>query len=471
MISREFGQVSSNGKAGKIVAGAVMERLLKRPEGLLVATFGFLIVAGTLLLRLGVCQTTGDIGWLDCWFTATSAVCVTGLITHDTATEFTRVGQTVILVLIQLGGLGLMTFAALAFQLLNKHVSFQSQAAVHDMLFQTELRGSLRLALRRILLITLVIESLGALFLYIGILRGDAPHGDVFHAVFLAISAFCNAGFSVYSDNIVGLRDSPWFMVTLMALIVSGGLGYTVILELVRRGWGRLRGAPRPPTWSLNTRVALRTSFTLILIGTVALLLTGLTIHEQGFGSQLLNALFQSVTARTAGFNTVDVGALPVPAMMILIPLMFIGGSPGGCAGGIKTTTFRVWISRIRARILRRDDVCVLDRKIPHEVVRRAALILAIAVLWNALGVYLLAVSENVGDEFQLEDLIFEQFSAFGTVGLSTGVTPHLSIVGKLWIILSMFIGRLGPLTIALVVVRQQAQPPFTYPSERVMIG
>lgn len=451
---------------------ALIERLLKRPEGLLVATFSALILAGTLLLRLGICRTSDGIGWLDSLFTATSAVCVTGLITHDTATEFTRAGQTVILILIQLGGLGFMTFAALAFQLLNKHMSFQSQAALQDMFFQSELRGSLKKAVIRIVLITLIIESLGAILLYAALQYAEVPRGGAFHAVFHAVSGFCNAGFSVYSNSVIDFRDSPLFMGTLALLIISGGLGYTVILELVRHAWGRIcRGAAPPPTWSLNSRVALRTSFILILVGTAVLLITGLTPRERTFAEQVSNSLFQSITARTAGFNSINLGELSVPAIMVLIPLMFIGGSPGGCAGGIKTTTLSVWLARLRARILRRDDVTLFDRKLPHEVVRRAALILAVAVLWNAFGIYLLTVTEHVGDVFQLEDLIFEQVSAFGTVGLSTGVTPHLSGVGKLWIIMSMFIGRLGPLTVALVVVRPQAQPLFTFPSERVMIG
>jgi trk system potassium uptake protein len=450
----------------------LIERLLKRPEGMLVATFAILILAGTIALRLGVCQTAGRVGWLDCLFTSTSAVCVTGLVTRDTATEFSRTGQTVILILIQLGGLGVMTFAALAFQLLKKQVSFQSQAALHDVFFQDELRGSLNRALRRILLITFVIETLGAAGIYIGLQSGPVSRGGLFHAAFFAISAYCNAGFSIYSDNIVSLRGSPWFMYTLMTLIVCGGLGYTVITEVVQRGWARLRGLrPVLVNWSLNTRVVLSTTAALIVLGTATLWIAGLTPAEQGLGVQFTNALFQSITARTAGFNSINIGALPVTSVLILILLMFIGGSPGGCAGGIKTTTLRVWLARIRARILQKDDVVLLDRRIPHEIVRRAALILAIAVLWNALGVFLLAISEHCGDVFQLEDLIFEQISAFGTVGLSTGVTPYLSPFGKFWICLTMYVGRLGPLTIALVIVRPKTQPLYTLPSERVMIG
>jgi trk system potassium uptake protein TrkH len=428
----------------------VFARLLNRPEGLLVATFVGLVLVGTIALRLGVCQTTHPIGLLDTLFTATSAVCVTGLITHDTATEFSRAGQIVILVLIQLGGLGVMTFGAVAFQLLRKRVSFQSHAAVQDLFFRGALSASLRVALRRIVLITFIFEALGAWLLYVGLHDGAAPKGGPFVGVFLAISAFCNAGFSVYSDSAVRLRDSHLIMGTMMTLIVVGGLGYTVLLEIAGRAWRALRRRREfPVVWSLNSRIVLLASAVLIGAGAAALLLTGLTSNER----------------------TVDIAALSVPSLMILIMLMFIGGSPGSCAGGIKTTSFCVWLARIRARLAGREDVTLADRRIPHEVVRRAALVIALATLWNVAGIMILALTEPVGGTLRLEQIIFEQISAFGTVGLSTGITPHLSALGKLWIIASMFAGRLGPLTIALAVIRSQSVPRFTYPDDRVMIG
>jgi trk system potassium uptake protein TrkH len=450
----------------------VLRGLLYRPEGLLVATFAALVLAGTLALRLSVCQTTGQIGLLDALFTATSAVCVTGLITHDTATEFSRVGQTVILILIQLGGLGVMTYAALAFQLLRRRVSFQSHAAVHDLLFQGEFRGRLRVALRRIVLITFSLEVIGVLLLHTGLTAGADRQGGLFEAVFMAVSAFCNAGFSVYSDSAISLRHSGLIMCTLMVLIVAGGLGYTVLFEILERGWRRLRHRRASPVvWSLNSRVAILASAALIALGTLGLLLTGLTSAERTTGDMLLDALFQSVTARTAGFNTVNIGALSVPALIVLTPLMFIGGSPGSCAGGIKTTSLCVWLARVRGRLVGREDITLAQRRIPQDVVRRAALILALAAIWNLVGITMLALTESVGDEVRLEQIIFEQVSAFGTVGLSTGITPGLSALGKLWIIASMFAGRLGPLTIALAVFRKQAAPRFAYPEERVMIG
>jgi trk system potassium uptake protein TrkH len=439
---------------------------------LLVATFAGLALAGTIVLRLGVCQTTGEVGLLDALFTATSAVCVAGLTTHDTATAFSRTGQVVILLLIQLGGLGVMTFGALAFELLRRRVSFRSRAAVQDLLFQGESRGKLRTALHRIVLITFGFEVLGALLLYAALAGGPAPRGGLFEAVFLAISAFCNAGFSVYSDSVIGLRNAPGLLWTLMALIVAGGLGYTVLFETLQRGWRRLRGRRGSPVrWSLNSRIAIRASAALIVLGTLGLLLSGLTPREQTFGSRATHALFQSVTARTAGFHSVDVAALSVPALIVLLPLMFIGGSPGSCAGGIKTTSFCVWLARVRARVAGREDVDLADRRVPHDVVRRAAMILALAAIWNLAGIMFLTVTEGVGGAVRLEQVIFEQVSAFATVGLTTGITPGLSVPGKLWIIASMFAGRLGPLTFALAVVGQEATPRFAYPHEGVMVG
>jgi len=450
----------------------LLTRLLRRPEHLMVGAFAGLILAGAIVLRLPVSQAHDDIGFLDTLFTATSAVCVTGLITRDTATEYSRTGQTVIMILIQLGGLGVLTFGALAYQLVGRRFSFQTHAALQDTLSCADFRTRLRSALRHILLITFVVETLGALLLYLGLQSYPQPRGGWFAACFLAVAAFCNAGFSVFSDNVMGLRGSPLILLTLMGLITVGGLGYMVVLEVVRRWWRWVRRQQQSPVvWSLNSRVVLRSSAILVVGGACALMLVGLTPDESTPGSYLLNALFQSVTARTAGFNTVDIGALPVASLLILVGLMFIGGAPGSCAGGIKITSASVWLARVRARLAGRQDVTLGGRRIPHEVVRRAALVLALAALWNMGGVVLLTITEDVGQETRLEQVIFEQVSAFATVGLSTGLTPHLSNMGKLWIIATMFVGRLGPLTMALAVLPPVGAPCYSYPEERVMIG
>ncbi|RMF75399.1 MAG: ATPase [Planctomycetota bacterium] len=373
--------------------------------------------------------------------------------------------------LIQLGGLGVMTFGALALQVIGQRLSMTSHEALEGAFSQGLTRGGMRRAIPRIVLLTLTCEVIGALLLYTGTRSQPQPAGW-FAALFLSVSAFCNAGFSVYSDSVISLRHAPIFMTTLMLLIIVGGLGHLVVFELLKRAAAAVRGR-RPETvrWSLHARIVLTTSAVLLVGGAALLAATGAGASEGGWRGRAAAALFQSVSARTAGFNSVDIGALPLPSLMILIPLMFIGGSPGSCAGGVKTTSLTVWLARVFARLRDEDDVTIFERRIPHEVVRRAALVIAVSVLWNAIGIFLLACTERIETINQFEGIIFEQVSAFGTVGLSTGVTPHLSPIGRLWIIASMFVGRVGPLTIALMVLKPRAGRRYRYPPERVMIG
>lgn len=447
------------------------QRLLSRPEGLLVTSFLGLIIVGTVLLSLPGAHTT-RVSWLDALFTATSAVCVTGLVTVDTATDYTLFGQTVILILLQVGGLGVMTFGALTLQLLGARVSFSSTAALQGVFTQGLGAGRLGGTLWRITALTFAAELLGAMMLYPTLPEPVEGASRAFQAIFLSASAYCNAGFSIYSDSVTRLSGSPLAMMTLMTLIVMGGIGYPVLLEIGGRialRFSRRRFLERRVTWSLHTRVCLATSAGLIVGGAVLMFFLG--VNELQVGPRFGHALFQSVSARTAGFNSVLIENLPAPTLMILIPLMFIGGSPASCAGGIKTTSIAVWLARVFARLRGRMTVVLFDRKVPLDVSRRATLVLALGALWNAIGILLLAVSEDAGNATRFEHVIFEQVSAFGTVGLSAGLTSELSAVGKVWIMLSMFAGRLGPLTVALAVLPTTRKPPFEYPEERVMIG
>jgi trk system potassium uptake protein TrkH len=450
----------------------LLSRILRRPEALLVLTFAGLILAGTIALSLPVSHKGERVSVLDAFFTATSAVCVTGLVTVDTATAWTVFGQTVIAVLIQLGGLGVMTFATLVAQVLGQRVSFSSQAAVHSAFFDHDVRSSIRTAIVRIVLLTLAFEMIGATLIYVALSQTPGLRASVFDAVFLAISAFCNAGFAVHSDSLLTAGRSGLLTTTIMVLIVVGGLGYTVLLEVLERGWRRVRGRRvSPVTWSLNSRTVLLVSGVLIGGGTLLMALSGMTHAERGPLETLWHALFQSVTARTAGFNTVNIADLPVPTLMLLMLLMFIGGSPGSCAGGVKTTSTAVWIARVVGHLRGQESVNLLGRRVPDDVVRRAGVVIGLACAWILGGTMLLVISEGVGDELRLEDILFEQVSALATVGLSTGVTPELSPIGKLWIIVSMFAGRVGPLTVALAILPTRSAPSFRYAQERVMIG
>lgn len=301
-------------------------------------------------------------------------------------------------------------------------------------------------------------------FLFLGLYPSMELGQAVFFAVFHAISAFCNAGFSVWTENLVAMRQSWCFLSVIMLLIVLGGLGFWVLDEvllglqqMMSRKKGTSSGFRR---FSLHTRVVFRVTAALLLGGTVFLLVCGLTPQEKTMGDHIFHAAFQSVTARTAGFNTVNIGALPQASLFLLILLMFIGGSPGSCAGGVKTTSLAVWFARVRASLYGEREVHILNRRMPSELTNRVDLLLALGVVWNIIGIMVL-LTMGSPIPFSPLELIFEQISAFGTVGLSTGLTPKLSTIGKLWLCGTMFVGRLGPLTIAM----------WAFPKERARVG
>jgi trk system potassium uptake protein len=418
------------------------------PEALLVGSFALVIFIGSLLLMLPWSRTAGEADYLTALFISTSAVCVTGLVVVDFPTYYTTFGQVVVLVLIQLGGLGVMTGAILLFRALGRRLSLRSQTALQDSLLQMNMAADFRRLFRWILTLTLGIEAVGALALFAGFSLHARPGDAFFPALFHAVSAFCNAGFSTFSDSLAAYRGEPLIVWSIMALIVLGGVGGPVLVELIdwakRRRAEATRGMRR---LSLHSRTVLVSSTVLIVGGTVALLLLGLTAGERGMAERVEAALFQSITARTAGFNTISIGALPGASLLLLVLLMFIGGSPGSCAGGIKTTTAAVWVSELWASLRRRDEVLLFDRGVRPAIVRRAMLLINLSVAWNFFGVLLL-VSIEGSQDFGFIDLFFEQISAFGTVGLSTGVTPRLAPASQVWIIATMFLGRLGPLVL-----------------------
>ena len=446
----------------------IQSSVAKKPEALLLGNFALLIIIGFILLMLPISRVPGRVGVLDAAFTSVSSVCVTGLITVDTGTAYTVFGQLVILCLIQLGGLGLMTFAALIFRFTRTRLSYQSRTALEGVFFQERLASQFKNVFKQIFLITAVIESAGIVAMYIFMPSTETGMHRFFTSVFHTISAFCNAGFSLYSTSLRLLRENTVLILIFIILIILGGLGYSVLIEIVHRSAKKKFNVERV-TWTLNTKVVLITTCILLVVGFLLLFILGLTGDEGTVGERAMGAVFQSVTARTAGFNTVDIGNLHNPSLVVLMLLMFIGGSPGSTAGGIKTTTIAVLMAHIITGIKKTDDVNVMERRIPYEVVRRAIVVIALAIFWNGLGVLILSITEDPGGT-PLVELMFEQFSAFATVGLSTGVTPTLSALGKVWIILSMYIGRLGPLTVALWFVKTR-EIGIRYPEERLMIG
>lgn len=446
-------------------------RLLASPQATLLGSFAAVIFAGALVLWLPWLHASDRVGFVEALFTSTSAVCVTGLVVVDTGSDFNLAGQVMILALIQAGGLGIMTLAAMAFHLAGRRLSLRSQALVSDSFFQKDIAAEFKDTFRRILILVFSIEGIGALLLFLALSqRPDLKH-RLFSAVFHSISAFCNAGFSIYTDNFIEIANCGEALIVVMFLIVLGGLGSAVLHELwiLARTRVSRRRHFRANRMSLHGKLVLVISALLIFGGAVGLALFGAGDSEVHWADRVFHALFQSVTARTAGFNTVDMARLPAASLFVLIMLMFVGGSPGSCAGGVKTTALAIWLSRLHGSVHGRTEVRILDRRLSEDLVNRADLLLGVAVFWNLLGIFVLLGTQSDLAVRPL-DLIFEQVSAFGTVGLSTGVTPQLSTLGKLWICATMFVGRLGPLTVALWMF-SRTSGNVSYPKGMVMIG
>jgi len=447
-------------------------RLVLQPLFFPILFFGLAILAGSVLLLLPFSLAPGrELSWLDALFTATSATCVTGLAVVDTGSFFSPLGQRIILVLIQVGGLGIMTLASLTLYLLRKRITLTDRVAVGQNLLQDP-GFHLGRFLLQVVGMTLGIELAGALLLY----AVSAGAMDPFAALFHSVSAFCNAGFSLYPDSLSRWAGNWPVNLAFILLITLGGLGFFVLVDLGRWGMaglkGMVRGARRRP-YRLNwySVVVLRASLGLSLAGAVFLLVAILAGPAPAGkpGSILLTALFQSVTCRTAGFNTVVVGDLARGALLVMMGLMFIGAAPGSCAGGIKVTTFRVLVAHLVSELRGRDQVVLGRMAVRRETVRRAVVLFTFSALLVIGAIFVLCLSE--AGEVRFLDIAFEAVSAFGTAGLSTGLTPRLSGTGKGVIILLMFMGRLGPLVFLGVLQSLARREAFARPESDLLIG
>lgn len=457
-----------SGGAGKLEPGS---------GTLMIMSFLTAIALGTLLLELPCSTAGGDISFVDALFTSTSAVCVTGLIVKDTGSDFTLFGQIVILVLIQLGGLGIMTFATFFIMILGRRLSFGEIMVFKDSFEDLSARGIL-LALKRIFVLTIVFEGLGFLLLFL-YFRGVCPTGmALYSAAFHSVSAFCNAGFSLYTDSFVGFRASLLVNVTMMGLIVLGGLGFIVYGDVGR--YIRSRVMKRDlPALSLHTKLVLSSSVILILAGAVFFFVMECrnAMAGMGWGESITASFFQSITARTAGFNTIEVSSCSNSSIVVLMILMFIGGSPASTAGGIKTTTLAVLVAVFLTRIKGRENVSAFRRKIPLDVISRAATVFFLALVFVIAVTVSLQIVQHTAvptpeTRENFIELLFETVSAFGTVGLTMGGTGELVPAGKVLIIITMFVGRLGPLWLALRVARRFGREErFEFAEENVMIG
>jgi trk system potassium uptake protein TrkH len=463
----------------------------RNPTQTLIASFLVLIVSGAGLLMLPRASTDESLSFVDALFTATSATCVTGLIVKDTGQDFTTMGQIVILTLIQLGGLGIVVFGAVFALMLGQALSLRERVAMQDLL-STRTLSQIGNMITFIFIGTVFIEAFGALSLF-GMWKDTSGtiadlNQQWFYSVFHSISAFCNAGFSLFSKSFIDYNRSWQVYVVICPLIILGGLGFGVLYDIANTGADRVKrffkklfhkqyrlSMEAPKRIRLQSKIVFSVSAFLIIFGMLAILLFERYASQGGSApkTDVLGALFQSVTARTAGFNTVDISSMSASSKFILIMLMFIGGSPGSTAGGIKTVTLAVVVMTAVAALRKREEVEMFKRSVRLVVVGRAITVtlLFIAVLFSATLALSITESSN---NFTMSEILFEASSALGTVGLSTGVTgpsTMLTDAGKLIIIAVMLIGRLGPLTLLAALTFNLKPARYNYPDEAVIVG
>jgi potassium uptake TrkH family protein len=436
------------------------------PGQVVAVAFAAAIGVGTGLLMLPWATATGrSTDVLDALFTATSAVCVTGLTTVDTATHWSTFGQVLIMLLIQIGGLGIMTLATLAALLVSRRLGLRSRFIV-----QAESRalnsGDVRKVVLRIVRFVLITEAVIALMLTAQLWLGHSESlGEAaYHGVFHAVSAFNNAGFSTYPGNLMPFAGDPLFLMTIAAAVILGGLGFPVIFELLRM-WRK------PSQWSVLTRITVVVTVALLVVGTVVLWISEFTnprtLGEQGVVQGWVLAFFTAVMPRTAGFNAVDLAVLRPESILLTDVLMFIGGGSAGTAGGIKVTTFGVLLYVLWSQARGDQHVNVGRRRLPTETQRRAMTLTLLSI--GVVGVATFTLLSMT--RFPFEAVLFEAISAFATVGLTVGITPALPADAQLVIVVLMFVGRVGPLTVASALALRERRQRYELPEERMMVG
>lgn len=442
------------------------------PSQMMVVGFAAVILIGAILLSLPIATQTGErTSFLDSLFTATSAVCVTGLVVVDTATHWNFFGQIVIIILIQTGGLGFMTITTLFSLIVKKRINLKERLLIQESLNQIDLSGLVKLT-RYILLMTFVIEGIGALILstvfipQFGFIRGS------WYSIFHSISAFCNAGFDLMG-NVTGPYSSLMYYVNnttitlaISALIILGGLGFPVILDIVKN--------KKISKLNMHSKIVLISTSILIVVGMLFIFIVEYknvgTLGNLSLKGKILASLFQSVTIRTAGFATIDLTILHQATLFIMMIFMFVGASPASTGGGVKTTTIAVLILTVKSFLLGKEDIEVFGRRITSSTVRKSVGIFFVGVLAVLTGILLIVLIEP---EFDLLEASFEVVSALATVGLSIGGSSNLTSIGKLLIVIYMFMGRVGLLTIFLALVAKNTvnKQQIRYPEGRIIVG
>lgn len=435
---------------------------------------GFLavILTGAMLLMLPLSTTSGQ--WNDpivSLFTSTSAVCVTGHVVVDTATHFSRFGQFVIMLLIQIGGLGYMTVTTFLLLLLGRRFGLKDKVAIQQSLDRRVLQGSTQV-LQSIVATTLLFELTGAFLLLLVFVPDLGWAKGLWFAVFHSVSAWNNAGFGLFSDNLVGYRGSFLVNAVITGLIIFGGIGYEVILEFYVMIQERLRRQKMRTARTLNFQVAVSTTLILLFGGTLVIWAIE-SRNPQTLGSlntyeQILAAWFQAVTARTAGFNTIDQSKLTIAGLFVTVALMFVGGSPGGTAGGIKTSTARVIASCTYAILQGKESVVLYRRQVPNTLLLKAIAVSFGSLVTVLCGTIAISIAEP---KLNFITILFEVVSAFATVGLSTGITAGLTSFSKLVLIATMYIGRVGILLLISSVLGDPKPSTVSYPEESLLVG
>lgn len=442
------------------------KRFTPDPPKVLVIGFITIILIGAILLSLPVATQNGEgLPWLDALFTSTSATCVTGLVVVDTGSTFTLFGQLVILSLIQVGGLGFMTFATFFAFILGKRVSLKERMLLQESLNHLSIEGIVRLV-RRILIFTVIIEGVGGLLLSLRFAY-DMPLGRaMYFGFFHAISNFNNAGFDLMGEfkSLTDYAEDPLVTLVVATLITLGGIGFIVMNELYE--YRKIRRL------SLHTKVVLTMSAILVVAGTLLVFFfewnNPKTIQPLGASGKILASFYQAVTPRTAGSNTLNIPDLTHPTLLLTIYLMFIGASPGSTGGGIKTTTTATLLGAVWSQIKGKEDIAFFRHRIVYDLVYKALTVTMVGLLLVTCITMCLTITEQGADFFMI---LFEATSAFGTVGLSMGLTPELSTVGRILIMFTMFAGRVGILTIAFALARKRRKDHYQYPKGKLMIG
>lgn len=435
------------------------------PPQILVLGFAAIILAGSFLLMLPISSVSGDtLPWIDAFFTATSATCVTGLVVVDTGTYFSTFGQVVIMLLIQVGGLGFMTMATLFSLVLKRKISLKDRLLLQEAMNQNTMEGIVRL-IRKVLFYSVVIECFGA-FIFAFRWAFEMPIGRaIYFGIFHSVSLFNNAGFDLFGEyrSLTQFIGDPVVNTVAIILIVSGGMGFIVLSDLIDFRKRR--------KLSLHSKVVLSMTAALILVGTIVIFIfeftNSKTLDPLGWGEKFWASLFQSVTPRTAGANTLDIGALRQATQFFIIILMFIGASPSSTGGGIKTTTFTILVGAVISMIRGRSDLVLFRYRLAQERIFKAVTITMLALFLVIAVAMVLSTTE----EADFLSILFETTSAFSTVGLSMGLTVKLTVLGKILICFTMFAGRLGPLTLAYALGPKKGKELYRHPEGKMIIG